>query len=47
MRDILAVVVTFAFCALMVMTAIWVINRWEHRGGLAPEHGAVPHRKGN
>jgi hypothetical protein len=46
MRDVLAVAVTFAFCALMVMTAIWVINRWERRGGSVPDHDAVQHRKG-
>jgi hypothetical protein len=44
--DVVAVVVTFAFCALMAMTALWVINRWERRGGVAPEQDAVAHRIG-
>jgi hypothetical protein len=46
MIDVLAVVVTFAFCALMAMTAIWVINRWERRGASAREHDVVQHQNG-
>jgi hypothetical protein len=30
-RNVIAVVVTFAFCAISVIVALWVINRWERQ----------------
>ncbi len=44
MRNVLVVVVTFAFCAVVVTTATWVINRWERRRSTGSRPPDVRHR---
>ena len=43
-RNVLVVVVTFAFCAVVVTTATWVINRWERRRSTGSRPPDVRHR---